>query len=133
MKKLSLILLVAISIVACNNDPRTKLPQSGTFGVAFDTTNSTPAEDLDAILNITNNVGLKATGTIAQYCKGEGCWLTLKNKQGEEVLVNVKDKKFVLPYNIDGKTAFVNGVASRDTTEDGKAGITIEADGIVLQ
>jgi len=38
-----------------------------------------------------------------------------------------------LPFNIEGKTAIVNGVASRDTTAEGNPSILIEADGIVLQ
>jgi hypothetical protein len=132
-KSLFLIATIIIGIAACNNDPRTKLPQSGPFGVVFDTTNSIAAESVDEVLDLGNNMGLKASGTIAQYCKGEGCWLTLKNKKGEEILVEVKDKAFVLPYNIDGKTAFVNGVATRETSEDGKSKITIEADGITLK
>lgn len=133
MKKLFVLATLAIVMVACNTDPRTKLPQTGSFGIAFDTTNSTHVEDIEPILAIGNNIGLKATGTVAQYCKGEGCWLTLKNSAGEEVLVEVKDKAFVLPFNIEGKTAFINGVASTDTTEDGSPRVHIEADGIVLQ
>jgi uncharacterized lipoprotein NlpE involved in copper resistance len=133
MKKILLITAVILSVVACNNDPRVKLPQTGNFGTAFDTANAMNIADVETILNMTNHIGLKATGTVAQYCKGEGCWLTLKNENGEAVWVEVKDKAFVLPYNIDGKTAFVNGTASFDTTEDGKERIKIVADGIVLQ
>jgi hypothetical protein len=133
MKKLILIFTVVIGVIGCNNDPRTKLPQTGTFGITFDTTNAIMVEDIEGLLAIGNNIGLKATGTISQYCKGEGCWLTLKNNQGEEVLVNVKDKSFVLPYNIEGKTAIVNGVASKDTTAEGAPSISIEADGIMLK
>jgi hypothetical protein len=133
MKKLLLIVTIAIGIVGCNNDPRTKLEQTGTFGIAFDTANAMTVENIEELLSVTDNLGLKASGTVKQYCKGEGCWLTLKNTQGEEVLVEVKDKAFVLPYNIDGKTAFINGVAMKDTTDEGKPQIHIVADGIVLQ
>lgn len=133
MKKLLVLATLAIFMVACSTDPRTKLPQTGSFGIAFDTSNATKVEDMEAVLFYGDNIGLKATGTIAQYCKGEGCWMTLKNTYGEEVLVEVKDKAFVLPFNIEGKTAVVNGVASKDTTEEGKPQMVIEADGIVLQ
>jgi hypothetical protein len=133
MKKLVLIVTVVIGMLACNNDPRTKLSQSGNFGEAFDTSNAMVIGDMDVLLNMSSSLGLKATGTVAQYCKGEGCWLTLKNENGENVLVEVKDKAFVLPYNIDGKTAIVNGVASRETTEEGTERIKIVADGIFIQ
>jgi hypothetical protein len=133
MKKILALITITICVVACNTDPRTKLPQTGNFGITFDTSNAIQVEEIDGLLAIGNNIGLKATGTIAQYCKGEGCWMTLKNTKGEEVLVEVKDKAFVLPFNIEGKTAIVNGVASTDTTEEGNSRIVIEADGIVLQ
>ncbi len=133
MKKLILILALVTGIIGCNTDPRTKLEPTGTYGTAFDTSNPMTVADLTEILNMQNNIALKATGTVAEYCKGEGCWLTLKNDNGENVFVEVKDKAFVLPHNIEGKTAIVNGVASRDTSEEGKVQMTILADGITLQ
>lgn len=133
MKKILVILALVTSIIGCNTDPRTKLEPTGTYGTAFDTTNPMTVADVTEILNMQNNIGLKATGTVAEYCKGEGCWLTLKNENGENVFVEVKDKAFVLPHNIEGKTAIVNGIASRDTSEEGKVQMTIVADGITLQ
>jgi hypothetical protein len=133
MKKITFIIATIVMAIACNNDPRTKLATTGTYGTAFDTANAMSVVDIDGILNIQNNIGLKATGTVAEYCKGEGCWLTLKNENGENVFVEVKDKAFVLPHNIEGKTAIVNGVASRDTSEEGKIQLTIVAEGITLQ
>jgi photosystem II stability/assembly factor-like uncharacterized protein len=132
MKKIFLIAMLAVAIVACDNNPRTKLAPTGTFGVAFNTDSAlTIAQVNEALVNQTS-LPVKVKGTVAEYCKGEGCWLTLKNENGEDVFVEVKDKAFVLPHNIEGKTAIANGVASVDTT-DGVVQLNIVADGIVLQ
>ncbi len=132
MKKLTFIIATIVMAIACNNDPRLKIPQTGTFGTAFtaDTT-LTVAQVTEALL-VGNNIPVKVTGTISAYCKGEGCWLTLKNDDGEDLFVDVKDKAFVLPHNIENKTAIANGIAVRDTT-DGKVQFSIVADGIIIQ
>jgi hypothetical protein len=132
MKKLIALMLIATAFAACNNDPRMKLPQTGNYGIAFTETNTITAEQLVQALDTTNNFAVQVTGTVSQYCKGEGCWLTLKNNNGDDVFVNVKDKAFVLPYNIEGKTAIINGIAIRDTSNE-KTELSIEADGIVLK
>jgi hypothetical protein len=135
MKNTLFILLVVTAMIACNTDPRNKLKPTGTYGVAFDTTNPLSVGDVDAIINSDYKIALKAKGTVAEYCKGEGCWLTLKNEVGggSPILVEVKDKAFVLPHNIEGKTVIVNGLAATDTLEDGTFSIKIVADGITFQ
>jgi len=89
-------------------------------------------EQVISALNTGNDIPVKVTGTIEEYCKGEGCWLTLRNPDGEALFVEVKDKAFVLPHNIEGKTASVNGIAKKDTA-DGKVQLSIEADGIMIK
>lgn len=133
MKNLALILITALTLVACtNSDPRLKLSQTGTFGIAFKEDSMITVEQVVMALNKGNNIPVKVTGAIEEYCKGEGCWLTLKNPDGEALFVEVKDKAFVLPHNIESKTASVNGIAKKDTA-DGKVQLSIEADGIIIR
>lgn len=132
MKHLACILIAAITLISCNNDPRSKLPQTGTFGTAFTADSVITVAQVTEALNIANNIPVKVTGTISQYCKGEGCWLTLKNPDGDDLFVEVKDKAFVLPHNIENKTAVANGIAKKDTVE-GKIQLSIVADGIIIQ
>lgn len=132
MKNLIILILVATAFAACNNDPRLKLPQSGNYGISFTEINTMTTEQLVQALDTANNFSVQVSGTVSQYCKGEGCWLTLKNNNGDDVFVNIKDKAFVLPYNIEGKTAIINGIAIKDTANE-KTELSIEADGIVLK
>jgi uncharacterized protein YdeI (BOF family) len=132
MKKLFFILLCGLMIAACNNDPRLKMPQTGTFGTAFTPGQTVSVQDVSTALDTANNIPVQVSGTVTQYCKGEGCWLTLKNDNGEDLFVEVKDKAFVLPHNLENKTAIANGVARKDTVE-GKLQLSVEATGIVIQ
>jgi hypothetical protein len=47
--------------------------------------------------------------------------------------VEIENKAFVLPYNIDGKEAIVSGTAIIDTTEDGKIEVVMFADGVLIK
>jgi hypothetical protein len=133
MKNIAFILLTAIALTACtNSDPRLKMPQTGTFGTSFSEDSMVTVEQVIIALNTGNNIPVKVSGTIQEYCKGEGCWLTLKNPDGEALFVEVKDKAFVLPHNIENKTASVMGVAQKDTN-GGKVEVKIVAEGIRIQ
>jgi hypothetical protein len=59
----------------------------------------------------------KMTGTIAEVCQKEGCWMLLRTQPNidDDVLIKVKDHAFVLPKNIAGKRASVTGNVVKKT------------------
>lgn len=132
MKKLLLILLVSVVFVACSNDPRAKLPNTGNFGATVLTDSLKTVSDVISILQTQTEASVNVTGIIEKYCKGEGCWLTLENKGGEALFVEIDKKLFVLPRNIDGKVAIVNGKAIKEM-KDGKSEMKILATAIQIQ
>ncbi len=126
MKRLLLIAFSAL-FLACNNDPRAKMTSTGSFGEKFEIAN-----DMKEIntLNLSDSSIYdihQISGTIEKYCKGEGCWMTLK-ANNSFVRVDTKDKKFVLPKNIDGKKAIANGQFILEDNE-----LSFEATGIVIE
>ncbi len=62
----------------------------------------------DKIANVT------VSGTISEVCQAAGCWVKLKNPNGEDVFVKFKDH-FTIPLDMAGKNAIVHGTASRKT------------------
>jgi TfoX/Sxy family transcriptional regulator of competence genes len=131
MKKLISILILA-AIISCNTDPRAKLPTTGNFGTAVTEDSLKTVNDVVIALQTNNTFPVKVTGVIAEYCKGEGCWLTLENKGGEALFVEVENKAFVLPHNISGKIAVVDGIAVKEKVE-GKEETKILAKGILIK
>ena len=131
MKKILFLLIVSIVIVACGNN-RDKLPNTGNFGATVLTDSLKTVSDVISILQTQTEATVNVTGIIEKYCKGEGCWLTLENKGGEALFVEVEKKAFVLPRNIEGKVAIVTGKAVK-VMKDGKAEIKIIATAIKIQ
>ena len=124
--------MVSVVFVACSNDPRAKLPNTGNFGAKVLTDSLKTVSDVVSILQTQTEVTVNVTGIIEKYCKGEGCWLTLENKGGEALFVEVEKKAFVLPRNIEGKVAFVTGKAVKEI-KDGKSEMKILATAIQIQ
>ncbi len=75
---------------------------------------------------------LQVSGTIENYCKGEGCWLTLKNTNGSPLRAEIEYKAFQLPRNIEGKTAIVQGYLVKDSI-DGKQETKFVTNGIIIK
>lgn len=109
---------------------------------------------IEAIKNVEKIENVIVSGTITQVCQAEGCWLKLKNPEGEDILVKFKENTFTIPKDLVGRTVLVNGTAIHKTisikeqirlAEDAKAGkaeiskinstkteIRIESTGIIV-
>lgn len=114
MKNSILVLVTMFALMACGNDTRSKLPTSGNFGAEVKTDSLKTVSDVVNILQTQTEVNVNVTGTIEKVCKGEGCWLTLENKGGEALFIEIENKAFVLPKNIEGKIATVTGKAIKE-------------------
>jgi hypothetical protein len=130
MKKLYIFLFGLILLSACNSDPRNNLPQTGMFGETF-TPDSSVKDVMNFSLTDSSVFAIHSIrGTIEKYCKGEGCWLTLK--QGDSYIkVVTKDNSFVLPKNIVGKKAIATGNFVETGSDKGPA-LQFEATGILI-
>ena len=129
-----LILTIAtILVIGCNTDPRKDLPASGTFGSAVKEENVMTVNDVLTKLATENEFPVTVTGLIKEYCKHEGCWLTLENTGGEPLFVEVENKLFVLPHHIEGKVAVISGKATKSTNDAGKTEAKILASGILIK
>ena len=130
MKKLFTIISCLFFAFACSNDPRNKLPQTGNFGEKIETTND--SKDAITAYNTIELSGINDTGifsgTITNYCKGEGCWLSLENDSKQPIWVDIENKMFVLPRKIEGKKVYIKGTIVEDGNE-----IKIVAKGILIQ
>lgn len=68
--------------------------------------------ELDAQLKGKEKVEVKVTGKVSAICKAMGCWMKMEREGGEAMMVKMKDHKFYLPKDCEGKTAIIEGVAS---------------------
>lgn len=130
MKHFLLLCCIPAFLMACSSDPRKALPSTGAYGKPVDTENILTVSQVLAALDTVSEMPVTVEGTVADYCKGEGCWLTLKNDNGDNLLIEIKDKAFVLPYEIEHKSALVSGMATRNPDD---STLSVKAEGILLK
>lgn len=133
MKTFSALSLAILLITSCNTDPRKKLEPTGLFGQSVETDNARTVADVMPLIQQDSPVNITVTGTIKEYCTGEGCWLTLDNPTGTPLFVEVENHAFILPYNINGKTAVVTGKTGTTTNPQGAKEPMISATGILIK
>ncbi len=66
-------------------------------------------------------------GKIAKSCMSEGCWFTIKDdSSGNEILFDVKDKKFRVPINSPEKEVILLADASVDSASEQKFVLSVK-------
>ena len=106
-----IVIFILIILSSCHKHAKVQ-----EFGEKVDSTIAFSVNDLDA--KMTDKLSLKVTvaGYIQSFCKADGCWLKLTKEKNGPLLVRIKDKSIFVSEKIDGKYAFVKGVATYQTT-----------------
>lgn len=86
-----------------------------TFGEKINAENTIKADELGDKLQQENKIEVKVEGLVSQVCTAEGCWLKMKTETGN-IMVKMKDHKFLVPLSMNGKTIVVKGVAEKKET-----------------
>ncbi|MCD6062550.1 MAG: Branched-chain amino acid aminotransferase [Flavipsychrobacter sp.] len=111
MKKL--LLIAAVALFAGVN---TTFAQEGwtKYGQEFKIENVHTMRSLNKEMTGKNELpNIKLEGRISEVCQAEGCWMKLKNSEGEDVFVKFKDHAFLVPKDLSGRAAIVIGKAVR--------------------
>jgi len=58
----------------------------------------------------------KIAGEVTEVCTKKGCFMKLKQANGEDVMVRFKDYAYFMPQNIVGKKVVIEGVAKVSET-----------------
>ena len=66
------------------------------------------------LVNAKSFVG-KVKGTVVEVCQEKGCWMKLKQANGDGLMIRFKDYKFFMPKDIVGKEVVLDGLAKRTT------------------
>ena len=110
MKKIffiSLLLLLLLLLLSC---------KSGVFygkKISLEEANTLP---LNEILSNKGEYNGTITGKIISTCSVKGCWLTLRTKDNDTVMVKFKDYSFFVPKEgMENKDVFMSGVLFYDT------------------
>lgn len=131
MKKILVVAIAAFSLTACggngteskSNSDLTKTETSAidTAGMTYYGEKITPDSavaigELSALMGEKTELNCKVTGEIEGVCQKKGCWMDIKNPNGEAVRITFKDYGFFMPKDASGKKAIMLGVAKVEET-----------------
>ena len=107
------------------------------FGEKITEDGAVPTDSLKAMMGDKTELNCKLTGKVGAVCQKKGCWMELKNADGSAMRVTFKDYGFFMPFDAEGLTAVVDGIAKVEVTsvadlkeyakDDGKSQADIDA------
>ncbi len=129
MKKYFLLFMSSgILLCACENSAEKKGDAAGEEVAVTSTTDSTYGEAFtpEGVISVSefntqmsgidslDNVVVK--GELSEVCQKMGCWVKIKNEDGEDIFVKFKGHDFFVPKDYAGKHAIIKGKATREIT-----------------
>lgn len=87
-----------------------------TFGASFTPKAIVAYEDLSSKVTDTDSLAVTVQGTVAEVCQNKGCWMSITNGKGEDMMVRFKDYGFFMPKDISGREVIMNGKAFYQVT-----------------
>lgn len=89
------------------------LPSTGNFGEAITPENAMQTGDFLQFMADKEKATVKLTGTVAECCQHSGCWMDIDLGNGNVMNVAFLDGKYTIPKDAAGKTAVIEGTASK--------------------
>jgi Domain of unknown function (DUF4920) len=114
MKHILLAIAVLVSVsVAAQIKPAAK---GVTYGAKTTKKGAVEVAVLKQQLDETSSFTGKVKGKITSVCEKKGCWMKLKQENGEDIRITFKDYGFFMPQDIVGKKVVLDGVAKMTVT-----------------
>jgi hypothetical protein len=128
MKKFPIIITLFAIFTACQPDSSSDsgkfgdaapdtVVADGVYGKEISPDNSISVDSLENLMTAAEKIDhIKVTGEVTEVCQAEGCWLAIKKSDGSSMRVTFSDHKFLVPKDIAGKIAVIEGAAYIETT-----------------
>ena len=118
MKYLFLFILPFVFLSCDNQDhsqnKKNEATNDGSYGIPMSNRETQNAFLLSELLENKNSDGIKLTGKIESVCQMSGCWIDMEIGNGKVVHITFNDEAFEVPKDIAGKTATVEGFATKE-------------------
>jgi hypothetical protein len=119
MKKLIIASIAAFTLASCNQTTNTTEKSASKieyYGDKITEENAIDVSELAAKMGDATAMEVKLTGVIDEVCQKKGCWMTLKNANGESLRITFKDYAFFMPKDGSGRVAIAEGIAKVEET-----------------
>jgi hypothetical protein len=107
------ILTAAVMLLSIGAMAQIKPAAKGvTYGAKTTKKGAVDVTALKLQLEAASNFTGKVKGKITSVCTVKGCWMKLKQDNGEDIRITFKDYGFFMPQDIVGREVVLDGVAS---------------------
>ena len=124
MRLLNYLFVLAVLFASCTQNPGSPakteqtteeqpLPSVGNFGETITEENTLDVSSFLAAMSGADTMNVKVKGTVSSCCQHSGCWMDIDLENGSVMTVSFKDGAFVIPKDATGKTAVIEGTASK--------------------
>lgn len=112
MKKLLAIPALFLGLSLMAQPPKIEAEKGMTFGDVITESGAMKVDQAIEQISAGKEKGdVKITGKVVEVCKAEGCWLRMETATGN-MLIKMKDHKFLVPLSLNGKSIVAMGDAS---------------------
>ncbi|MBX9892266.1 MAG: DUF4920 domain-containing protein [Chitinophagaceae bacterium] len=112
---LSLMAALLITSIAMAQPPQGPAEAGMTFGEKVSKDGAFSVDELGNKMGKAASMEVKITGKVSEVCTKEGCWIRVATKDGN-MMVKMKDHKFLVPVSLNGKEVVIAGVAEQKVT-----------------
>ena len=119
MKKFSLLTVSIALIVGCQSPAteETKEIRYSSYGNAIPNENAMSVQNINTLMEGSDSLKIRLSGTIEKTCKMKGCWMTVKTGETETMRVTFQDYGFFVPKDsVGGRNAIFEGKAFKTIT-----------------
>jgi len=86
-------------------------PSYSSYGEEINAKGATPTNEFLALVS-SNEESFKIEGVVEEVCQAKGCWMKIKNEQGQSIRITFKDYGFFVPKDIAGREVIFEGSAA---------------------
>lgn len=112
---LSLMAALLITSIAMAQPPQGPADSGMHFGEKVSKEGAFSVDELGNKMGKAASMEVKITGKVSEVCTKEGCWIRMSTKDGN-MMVKMKDHKFLVPVSLNGKEVVIAGVAEQKVT-----------------
>ncbi|MFN3795167.1 MAG: DUF4920 domain-containing protein [Chitinophagaceae bacterium] len=112
---LSLMAALLITTIAMAQPPQGPADSGMNFGEKVNKEGAFSVDELGNKMGKNTSMEVKITGKVSEVCTKEGCWIRVATKDGN-MMVKMKDHKFLVPVSLNGKEVVIAGVAEQKVT-----------------
>lgn len=120
MKKILLSVIAMAALAACQvkqvkEQPIANVEGTAVYGDSIKNDQVISINSIQTTMKDEPKMDMKIRGVVDEVCPKKGCWMMMKQDNGDVIRITFKDYKIFVPKDLAGKEVVLDGFAYADT------------------